>query len=82
VGQKAREVENTNFRLRYLGSAGTRNDVGVLIDENLKDGVVDVWITRDIIISVKLGVGNLVLNIDSAYAPLVGLDMSAKRQFW
>jgi hypothetical protein len=41
VGQKAREVENTNFWVRYLGSASTRNDVGVLIDENLKDGVVD-----------------------------------------
>lgn len=40
--QKAREVENTGFKLWYSGSTGTRNGVGVLIDKSLKDGVVDV----------------------------------------
>jgi hypothetical protein len=31
---------------------------------------------------VALLVGNLVLNIISAYTPQIGLDESAKRQFW
>jgi len=82
AGQKAREVENTGFKLWYSGSAGTRNGVGVLIDKSLKDGVVDVRRKGDRIILVKLVVGKLVLNVVSAYAPQVGLDMSAKRHFW
>ena len=42
TGQKAREVENTGFKLWYSGLVGNRNDVGILIDKNLKNGVVDV----------------------------------------
>ena len=80
AGQKARKFENTGFKLWYSGSAGTRNGVGVLIDKSLKDGVVDVRRKGDMIILVKLVVGNLVLNVVSAYAPQVGLDISAKRQ--
>ena len=43
-----------------------------------------VGVTRqgDRIILVKLVVGDMVLNVISAYAPQVGLDESAKRQFW
>jgi exonuclease III len=82
TGQKAREVENTDFKLGYSGSTVTRNGVGVLIDKSLKDGVVDVRRKGDRIIIVKLVHGNLVLNVVSAYAPQVGLDMSANRQFW
>ena len=82
AGQKAKEVENTGFKLWYSGSAGIRNGVGVLIDKSLKDGVVDVRRKGDRIILVKLVVGKLVLNIVSAYAPQAGLEMSAKRQFW
>jgi len=56
--------------------------VGVLIDKSLKDDVVDVRRRGDRIILVKLVVGDLVLNVISAYAPQVGHDESAKRQFW
>ena len=59
-----------------------RNGVGVLIDKSLKDDVVDVRRRGDRIILVKLVVGDLVLNVISAYAPQVGHDESAKRQFW
>jgi hypothetical protein len=81
-GQKAREVENTGFKLWYSGSAGSRNNVGVLIDKSLKKGVVDIRRQGDRVILVKLVVGDLVLNVIGSYAPQVGLDMSAKRQFW
>jgi hypothetical protein len=37
AGQKAREVENTGFKLWYSGLAGTRNCVSILIDKSLKD---------------------------------------------
>ena len=53
--------------------------MGVLIDKSLKDDVVDVRRRGDMIILVKLVVGDLVLNVISAYAPQVGHDESAKR---
>jgi hypothetical protein len=82
TGQKAKEVENTGFKLWYTGTERSRNGVGILIDKSLKDGVVDVRRQGDRIILVKLVVGDLVLNIVSAYAPQVGLDENVKKQFW
>src|SRR6185437_12723765 len=81
-GQKAKEVEDTGFKLWYTRTTANRNGVGVLIDKSLKDDVVDVRRRGDMIILVKLVVGDLVLNVISAYAPQVGHDESAKRQFW
>jgi len=81
-GQKAREVEDTGYKLWYSGATATRNGVGIVIDKSLKDGVVDIKRRGDRIILVKLLVGDLVLNIISAYAPQIGLDESVKRQFW
>ncbi|PWZ06291.1 Craniofacial development protein 2 [Zea mays] len=76
-GQKAKEVEGTGFKLWYTGTAANKNGVGVLIDKSLKDGVVDVKRLGDRIILVKLVIGDLVLNVISAYAPQVGLN-----EFW
>jgi len=81
-GQKAKEVDNTGFKLWYTGTVANRNGVGVLIDKSLKNGVVGVRRQGDGIILVKLVVGDMVLNVISAYAPQVGLDESAKRQPW
>jgi hypothetical protein len=53
-----------------------------LIDKSLKDGVVDVRRQGDRIILVRLVIGDLVLNVISAYAPQVGLSESSKSQFW
>ena len=68
-GQKAKEVDNTGFKLWYTGTVANRNGVGVLIDKSLKNGVVGVRRQGDRIILVKLVVGDMVLNIISAYAP-------------
>jgi hypothetical protein len=75
-------VENTGFKLWYSGTMANKNGVGILIDNTLKDGVVDVKRQGDRIILVKLVLGNVVLNIISAYAPQVGLSDSKKRKFW
>ena len=40
--QKAKEVDNTCFKLWYTGTVANRNRVGVLIDKSLKNGVVGV----------------------------------------
>ena len=78
-GQKAKEVDNTGFKLWYTRTVTNRNGVGVLIDKSLKNSVVGVRRQRDRIILVKLVISDMVLNVISAYAPQVGLDDSAKR---
>jgi len=81
-GQKAKEVEDTGFKLWYSGTTTNRNGVGILINKSLKDGVVDVKRQGDRIILVKLVIGDLVLNVISAYAPQVGHNESTKLEFW
>ena len=53
-----------------------------MISKSLKDGVVDVKRRGDRNILVKLVVGDLVLNVISAYAPQVGHNENTKREFW
>ncbi|KAG2563390.1 hypothetical protein PVAP13_8KG326210, partial [Panicum virgatum] len=65
-GQKAKEVEDTGFKLGYTGATPGRNGVGILIDRSLKDGVVEVRRQGDRIILIRL----------------VGLSESTKMQFW
>ena len=67
---------------RYTGATSSRNGVGILIDRSLKDGVVDVRRRGDRIILVRIVVGDLAVNVISAYAPQVGLSESSKSQFW
>jgi exonuclease III len=41
-GQKAKEVEDTSFKLWYTGSTANKNGVGIVLDKSLKDRVVDI----------------------------------------
>ena len=68
-GQKAKEVDDTGFKLWYTGATPGRNGVGILIDRSIKDGVVEVRRQGDRIILIWLVVGDSVLNVTSAYAP-------------
>uniref|UniRef100_A0A8I7BC79 Endonuclease/exonuclease/phosphatase domain-containing protein n=1 Tax=Hordeum vulgare subsp. vulgare TaxID=112509 RepID=A0A8I7BC79_HORVV len=81
-GQKAKEVEDTVFKLWYTATTSNKNGVGILINKSLRDGVVDVKRQGDRMILVKLVVGDLVINVISAYAPQVGHNESTKREFW
>jgi exonuclease III len=81
-GQKAKEVEDTGFKLWYTVTTTNKNEVGIVLDKSLKDGVVDIKRQEDMIILVKLFIGDLVFNVISAYAPQIGLNESIKRQFW
>uniref|UniRef100_A0A8I6Y736 Reverse transcriptase domain-containing protein n=1 Tax=Hordeum vulgare subsp. vulgare TaxID=112509 RepID=A0A8I6Y736_HORVV len=81
-GQKAKDVEDTGFKLWYTGTTSNKNGVGILVNKSLRDGVVDVKRQGYRMILVKLVVGDLVLNVISAYAPQVGHNESTKREFW
>jgi exonuclease III len=78
--QKAKEVEDTGFKLWYTSTTTTKNGVGIVLDKRLKNGV-DIKQQGDIIILVKLLVGDLVFNIISAYAPQIRLNKSVMMQF-
>jgi exonuclease III len=77
--KKAKEVEDTGFKLWYTGTTINKNGVGIVLDKILKDGVVDIKRQGDMIILVKLIVGDLVFNVISAYTPQICLNESIKR---
>ena len=62
-------MDNTGFKLWYIGTSSNINGVGVLIDKSLKDGVVEVRRQVDRIILVKLVISDMVLNVISMYDP-------------
>jgi hypothetical protein len=72
-------VEDTAFKLWYTGTTTNKNGVGIVLDKSLKDGVLDIKRQGDMIILLKLLVGDLVFNVISAYAPQIGLNESIKR---
>jgi hypothetical protein len=74
-------VKDISLKLWYTGNTSTKNDVDIVLDKSLKDGVVDIKRKRDMIILVKLLIGDLVFNIISAYAPQIGLNESVKMSF-
>jgi exonuclease III len=41
-GQKAKEVEDTGFKLWYTGTTTNKNGVDIMLDKSLKNGVVDI----------------------------------------
>jgi hypothetical protein len=80
--QKVKEVEDTGFKLWYIGTTTNKNRVGIVLYKSLKDEVVDIKRQGDMIILVKLLVRDLIFNVISAYAPQIGLNENIKRQFW
>jgi exonuclease III len=81
-GQKAKEVKDTDFKLWYTGNTSIKNGVGIVLNNSLKDGVMDIKRKGDKIILVKLLVGDLIFNVISAYVPQIDLNESVKMQFW
>ncbi|XP_059308791.1 uncharacterized protein LOC132059965 [Lycium ferocissimum] len=80
VGPKAKEVDG--YKLWFSGKSGDRNGVGILVDSELRDQVVEVRRVNDRMMTIKLVVGGFTLNIISAYASQVGLGEEVKRCFW
>ncbi|XP_019251356.1 PREDICTED: craniofacial development protein 2-like [Nicotiana attenuata] len=78
-GTRARNVDG--FKLWYSGSAGGKNGVGILVDRDLRELVVEVRRVNDRLMSIKLVVGGTV-NVISAYTPQVGLNQEVKKKFW
>ncbi|KAK9127965.1 hypothetical protein Syun_016762 [Stephania yunnanensis] len=82
VGEKSREIGSTGFKLWYTGIDRKCNGVGIVVDNDYKDKVVEVKRMGDRLILVKLIIGDEKINILSAYAPQVGLSENIKHKFW
>ena len=82
VGHKAKEIERTGYKLWYTGINRSRNGVGIVVNKDLKEDVVNVKRYGDRIIAIKLVLGEEIVNVMSVYAPQVGLGDGHKEKFW
>ena len=71
-------------RVRYYSGADAtgRNGVGIVLSKEHKDSLVSVSRTNDLVMRVKLGIGETVGNVICAYAPQVGCEEEEKETFW
>ncbi|XP_070025301.1 uncharacterized protein [Nicotiana sylvestris] len=78
VGSRARNVDE--YKLWYFGVLKGKNGVGILVDRELRESVVEVRQMNDRLMSIKLMVGECTLNVVSAYSPQAGLDEEVERR--
>ncbi|XP_075095153.1 uncharacterized protein LOC142173458 [Nicotiana tabacum] len=79
-GTKARNVNG--YKLWYSRAVGGKNVIGILVDRDLRELVVDVMRVNDRMLIIKLVVNGFTFNVISAYTPQAGLSEEVKRCFW
>ncbi|KAK3533606.1 hypothetical protein QTP70_023393, partial [Hemibagrus guttatus] len=80
-GSKARSI-GAGFKLFYYGVDSKRNGVGVVLKEEFVKNVLEVKRVSDRVMSLKLEIEGVMLNIVSGYAPQVGCELEEKERFW
>ncbi|KAK3519854.1 hypothetical protein QTP70_006689 [Hemibagrus guttatus] len=80
-GSKARSI-GAGFKLFYYGVDSKRNGVGVVLKEELVRNVLEVKRVSDRVMSLKLEIEGVMLNVVSGYAPQVGCELEEKERFW
>ncbi|XP_042879958.1 uncharacterized protein LOC122258218 [Penaeus japonicus] len=70
-GSKARDL-GAGYKLYYRGENGARNGVGVVVRGMHANGVLGMRTITDRMMSLKLEIDGVLLNVVSAYAPQVG----------
>ncbi|KAK3564028.1 hypothetical protein QTP86_006951 [Hemibagrus guttatus] len=76
---KARSI-GAGFKLFYYGVDSKRNGVGVVL--KLERNVLEVKRVSDRVMSLKLEIEGVMLNVVSGYAPQVGCELEEKEKFW
>ncbi|KAK1361791.1 craniofacial development protein 2-like [Heracleum sosnowskyi] len=79
-GDKTKEANG--FKLWYSGVVNTKNGVGIMLNTQMKDNVVEVNRIIDRVMMIKLILNAEVVNIVSAYVPHIGLSDVEKKHFW
>ncbi|KAK3516862.1 hypothetical protein QTP70_027082, partial [Hemibagrus guttatus] len=80
-GSKARSI-GAGFKLFYYGVDSKRNGVGVVLKEEIVRNVLEVKRVSDRVMSLKLEIEGVMLNVVSGYAPQVGCELEEKERFW
>ncbi|KAK3516660.1 hypothetical protein QTP70_021999 [Hemibagrus guttatus] len=80
-GSKARSI-GAGFKLFYYGVDSKRNGVGVVLKEEFVRNVLEVKRVSDRVMSLKLEIEWVMLNVVSGYAPQVGCELEEKEGFW
>ncbi|KAK3566642.1 hypothetical protein QTP86_001843 [Hemibagrus guttatus] len=81
-GRVARLVIGAGFKLFYYGVDSKRNGVGVVLKEEFVRNVLEVKRVSDRVMSLKLEIEGVMLNVVSGYAPQVGCELEEKERFW
>uniref|UniRef100_A0A8C4QLM4 Endonuclease/exonuclease/phosphatase domain-containing protein n=1 Tax=Eptatretus burgeri TaxID=7764 RepID=A0A8C4QLM4_EPTBU len=81
MGSKARSMGG-GFKLFYHGVDGRRNGVRVILKEDYVKRVLEARRVSDRVMSVKLEIEGVMMNVISAYAPHMGCQMEYKEDFW
>ncbi|KAK3549760.1 hypothetical protein QTP86_007759 [Hemibagrus guttatus] len=80
-GSKACSI-GAGFKLFYYGVDSKRNGVGVVLKEEFVRNVLEVKRVSDRVMSLKLEIEGVMLNVVSGYAPQVGCELEEKERFW
>ncbi|KAK3519256.1 hypothetical protein QTP70_023102 [Hemibagrus guttatus] len=80
-GSKARSI-GAGFKLFYYGVDSKRNWVGVVLKQEFVRNVLEVKSVSDRVMSLKLEIEGVMLNVVSGYAPQVGCELEEKERFW
>ncbi|MCJ8737270.1 hypothetical protein PDJAM_G00021940 [Pangasius djambal] len=72
----------TLFKLFYYGVDSKRNGVGVVLKEEFVRNVLEVKRVSDRVMSLKLEIEGVMLNVVSGYAPQVDCELEEKERFW
>ncbi|KAK3539601.1 hypothetical protein QTP70_010244 [Hemibagrus guttatus] len=80
-GSKAISI-GAGFKLFYYAVDSKRNGVGVVLKEEFMRNVLEVKRVSDRVMSLKLEIEGVMLNVVSGYAPQVGCELEEKERFW
>ncbi|KAK3568621.1 hypothetical protein QTP86_010633 [Hemibagrus guttatus] len=80
-GSKARSI-GAGFKLFYYGVDSKRNGVGVVLKKEFVRNVLEMKRVSDRVMSLKLEIEGVMLNVVSGYAPQVGCELEEKERFW
>ncbi|KAK3512265.1 hypothetical protein QTP70_002273 [Hemibagrus guttatus] len=80
-GNKACSI-GAGFKLFCYGVDSKRNGVGVVLKEEFVRNVLEVKRVSDRVMSLKLEIEGVMLNVVSGYAPQVGCELEEKERFW
>ncbi|MCJ8742455.1 hypothetical protein PDJAM_G00082310 [Pangasius djambal] len=78
---KARSI-GAGLKLFYYGVDSKRNGVGVVLKEEFGRNVLEVKRVSDRVMSLKLEIEGVMLNVVSGYDPQVGCELEEKERFW